>query len=77
MSKALVMRGHIASVLEKYTNDDDLAVSLAVDILNVVVEQCYLTARGTEQLQAKGSRQLYWKGRCDAAGDVRKLKCES
>ena len=74
MGKGIVMRGHIAVALSKYIDDEGVVTDLATDILNVVVEQCYLTARGTDQLQAKGNRQLYWKGRCDAAGDVGKLK---
>lgn len=41
---------------------------------NEIIERCYLAARGTEKLMETGNRQMYWKGRADAASDVRFLK---
>ena len=39
-------------------------------------EEAYMAARGTKFLQDRGTNrsQMYWKGRADAANDVRKLK---
>ena len=41
---------------------------------NKIIEACYLAARGTDKLEHSGNRQMYWKGRADAASDVRFLK---
>ena len=55
---------------------DGEAIELSREIINFVVEQCYLTARGTDKLKFKDNSQMYWKGRADAASDVRALKTE-
>ena len=43
---------------------------------DTVIEECYMAARGTDKLKFKGNSQMYWKGRADAASDVRALKTE-
>ena len=44
--------------------------------VQVAIEKCYLQARGHEQgdgFQRHGTRQLYWKGRSDAATEIRQI----
>ena len=65
---------NIREQLAKHIDDECVVADLAVDMFNCVVENCYEVARGTDKLQTQGNRQLYWKGRCDAATDVRALK---
>ncbi len=36
------------------------------------VEECYQIARGGDsRFEKHGTRQLYWKGRCDVAAEIR------
>jgi cytochrome c5 len=41
---------------------------------NSVIEECYEAARGTHLLDKVHTYQQYWRGRAQAAEDVRKLK---
>lgn len=56
---------------------DQFAACIA-DAMNTVrqntFEAAYLAARGTDKLKSHGNSQMYWKGRADAANDVRALK---
>lgn len=65
---------NIRKQLAKHIDDEGMVHDLAGDIWNSVLELAYMEARGTDKLKPSGNRQLYWKGRCDAATDVRKLK---
>jgi hypothetical protein len=51
---------------------------LAVREQAALIEKCYDAARGTKNLLRGFSNrsQMYWKGRADAATDVRKLLTE-
>ena len=53
-------RNFIAAQLQKFHNQ--------------IVEACYLAARGTDRLTNWNNSQMYWKGRANAASDVRALK---
>ncbi len=51
-------------------DDERLSCKLAWD---AAFNEAYLIARGGEnRFEAHGSRQLYWKGRSDAADEIRK-----
>lgn len=44
---------------------------------NEAIEYAYLTARGgqlDDRFQMRGTRQIYWKGRSDAATEIRSGK---
>lgn len=47
-----------------------------MELLNFVIEECYLVARGTHHFKNRGftRSQMYWKGRAEAANEVRALK---
>lgn len=49
-----------------------LADALAAEAERVL-KTAYLAARGTDKLKERGNSQMYWKGRADAANDVRAL----
>lgn len=45
------------------------------DLRNETLEEAYLIARGGEdRFQKHGTKQLYWKGRSDAAAEIRAAK---
>jgi hypothetical protein len=54
------------------------------DAWNAAVEHSYMVARGHTNINGTpkdgfavhGNRQLYWKGRCDAATEIRNCKVE-
>lgn len=56
--------------------DKKLAEFTALQVVDAVIDECYLAARGTPNLMNPRytRNQMYWKGRADAANDVRKLK---
>jgi len=74
---SLDIRVQVKDLVESYqwdSWDESQGRTIADKIINIVVESCYFAARGTDNLHNKGNSQMYWKGRADAATDVRKLK---
>jgi len=51
------------------------AVEVLEEVRRDALEEAYLAARGGEdRFEKYGTRQLYWKGRSEAARDIRELK---
>lgn len=66
--------------LARFIDDEGVVADLPVDILNFVSEQCALIARGHadgDGFVKHGTRQLYWKGRSDAALEIRLLQVDT
>jgi hypothetical protein len=63
----------IADHMDGYVSEPSKASPIA-EAVERILETAYLAARGTNQLKIKGNSQVYWKGRADAANDVRELK---
>jgi hypothetical protein len=67
-----------ADLLEKVRFLKELNAKITESILmlrNDTLEEAYRIARGGEdRFKKHGANQMYWKGRSDAADEIRKLK---